>query len=184
MVREKAAQGKMRPLRVTIPLEPSKIIKKTISNVLLLLFLMLCFIGPLFLPLMFAIRELSASFWMISAILTIIFLVLFLLVIPFLCYIYQKAYYKIYFYDASEDFLIIKKGVFTPRETTLPFEKINDVYIDQDLLDRGFKLFDVHFSTATEQSGLNAHIDGLNQENATKMRDLVLASIKKSVKRR
>ncbi len=92
---------------------------------------------------------------------------------------YQTQYYEKYYYDLREDFLVIKKGVFAPRETTLPYEKLQDVYIDQDLLDRAFSLWDLHVSTATAASGWEAHIDGLNRENAERVRDLLLQRMKK-----
>src|SRR6266568_3572864 len=59
---------------------------------------------------------------------------------PFLYFLYQFAHYKSYFYDVRDDFLLIKKGVFNPRESYLPYDKFQDVYIDQDILDRVFKI--------------------------------------------
>jgi len=109
-----------------------------------------------------------------------ILLVLFILSIV-VSFIYQKAYYRAYFYYVTDGFLIIKKGVIIPKETTLPFEKINDIYVDQDLLDKAFGLFDVHFSTATVESGLHAHIDGLTTENAKKLKTIILQAIKESL---
>jgi membrane protein YdbS with pleckstrin-like domain len=103
-----------------------------------------------------------------------------LYVIIFLIQIwYQTEYYKRYFYDIAPDFLIIKKGVIMPHETMLPYEKLQDVYMDQDLFDRIFDLWDVHVSTATDMSGHQAHIDGVNRENAEKIRELILQKIRK-----
>ncbi len=70
--------------------------------------------------------------------------------------------------------MVIRKGVITSRETTLPYTKIQDVYMDQDLLDRIFGLWDVHVSTPTVTSGVEAHLDGVNRKNAVALRDAIL----------
>lgn len=92
---------------------------------------------------------------------------------------YEHKYFEAYFYDVDRDFLKIKKDWITPRETILPYEKLQDVYVDQDLFDRILGLWDVHVSTATMASGMEAHIDGVNQENANKIRELLLEKISK-----
>ena len=175
------------PLRQSLPLDPKKIIKKTITTVLGILFLGGIFsisfgafaLGYLFIKLVSVLH----LFW--AFVITSLFIsILPLGVLVFLSYLYQKAYFEKYFYDVRDGFLVIKKGVFMPKETTLPFEKLNDVYVDQDILDRVFGLYDVHFSTATAQSGLSAHIDGLVQENAYKLRDLMMQLIKNSTARK
>lgn len=91
---------------------------------------------------------------------------------------YETQYYNKYYYDIREDFLIIKKGVFAPRETTLPYEKLQDVYLDQDLFDRLFNLWDLHVSTATFLSGWEAHIDGVTIQNGETMKKIILDKIK------
>ena len=90
----------------------------------------------------------------------------------------QTKYYESYFYDATNDFLEIRKGWITPREVTLPYEKLQDVYVDQDLLDRLMGLYDVHVSSATIMSGMEAHIDGVNSANAKAIKALLLEKIK------
>ena len=88
---------------------------------------------------------------------------------------YENKYFAAYFYDITPDFLVIKKGWITPVEVTLPYEKLQDVYVDQDIYDRAFNLYDVHVSTATMMSGIEAHIDGVNAENAQKLREMLLS---------
>ena len=109
------------------------------------------------------------------------FLVLDLLVLsmPLWYYAYQYSFYKSYFYDIRNDFFVLKKGVFTPREASLPYDKFQDVYIDQDILDRIFGIYDVHVSTATGLSGMHAHIDGVNKKNSEILRQLILDQIRK-----
>lgn len=93
--------------------------------------------------------------------------------------IYEYWYYRKYFYDVRNDFLVIRKGVITIREVTLNYDKIQDVYMDQDILDRIFSLWDVHVSTATALSGMTAHIDGVNKQSGMAIRELILSKIKR-----
>lgn len=102
---------------------------------------------------------------------------------PLIEWVYQREYYKKYFYDIREDFLIIKKGVITPTETILPYDKLQDVYVDQDIFDRFFSLYDVHVSTATVMSGIQAHIDGVNKENGQLFRKIILENIQSHQKK-
>jgi putative membrane protein len=96
-------------------------------------------------------------------------------------YFYQYWYFAVYFYDLVKDFIQIKKGPITPKEITIPYERIQDVYVDQDLLDRIFGLYDVHLSSATFSSGMQAHIDGLERETAQGLRDVLLETIKQRI---
>lgn len=93
-------------------------------------------------------------------------------------YAYERWYYKTYQYDLTEDYVIIKKGPIAPQEITIPYDRIQDVYLDQDLLDRLFGLYDVHISTATVTSGVRAHIDGVDRKAALGLREIILKKIK------
>lgn len=86
-------------------------------------------------------------------------------------------YYVSYFYDIDGPNFVIKKGIVAKREVTLPFSRITDVYLDQDVLDVFFGLYDLHISTPTAESGRFAHIDGLDRRGATQLRELILARI-------
>jgi membrane protein YdbS with pleckstrin-like domain len=88
--------------------------------------------------------------------------------------IYQHQYYKRYFYDIESEHLVIRKGVWACREISLPFSRLTDVYVDQDLLDVWFGLYDVHVSTPTAESGKFAHIDGVSREGAQELRSMIL----------
>ncbi|HEV2917100.1 MAG TPA: PH domain-containing protein [Candidatus Babeliales bacterium] len=79
----------------------------------------------------------------------------------------------------TDGLLVIRKGVFTKKEITVPFERIQDVYIDQDLFDRLFGLYDVHISTATATSNIRAHIDGVEKKIAEEIRALILNKLKR-----
>ena len=93
-------------------------------------------------------------------------------------YLYETRYFTAYYYDIGKDFLAIRKGWITPREVQLPYEKMQDVYMDQDIFDRVFGLWDVHVSTATMMSGMEAHMDGVNRTTAEKLREMLLDKIK------
>ena len=148
------------------PLEQRKVIKKTVAAIwsMFLLFLIV------FLP---AHIFLWKSYKTILIVIDVLY-ALNIIIQPF----YQYLYYKKYFYDVRPDFLVIRKGVIMVRETILDYDKIQDVYMDQDLFDRMFSLWDVHVSTATSMSGVEAHIDGVNHENAMTIRELILDKIR------
>jgi len=155
----------------SFPLEKRKIIKKTISRS----------VAAVFLSIFFAVFLLNllgrASF---IELFVIWLSVLFILIV--LIYIFQRLYYRYYFYDLKQEEAVIYKGVVSRKEINLPYTKIQNVYIDQDVLDRIFKLYDVHLETAGLQSGLASHIDGVNRENAHKLRDMLMNSIKQQTR--
>jgi uncharacterized membrane protein YdbT with pleckstrin-like domain len=74
----------------------------------------------------------------------------------------------------------IKKNVFTPTEIHIQYQKIQDVYVDQDIMDRMFGLYDVHIASATVTSGIEAHIDGVNADVAESLKNFILSKIKNS----
>ncbi|MBP9866808.1 MAG: PH domain-containing protein [Candidatus Pacebacteria bacterium] len=92
--------------------------------------------------------------------------------------IYIKAYIKYYFYDTDSDFITIKKGIFSPTEIHVQYQKIQDVYVDQDIIDRVIGLYDVHIASATANSGIEAHIDGVDAETAERLKNTFLQKIK------
>jgi uncharacterized membrane protein YdbT with pleckstrin-like domain len=92
-------------------------------------------------------------------------------------YYYQKQYIKTYYYNLTDKLLIIYKGILMPREITVPIGRIQDVYVDQDVFDRLFDLYDVHISTATDESTSRAHIDGVSKGVAEELRKLILGKL-------
>lgn len=87
---------------------------------------------------------------------------------------YIKAYIKTYFYEGEPNYLTIRKGVFTSTEIHVPYLKIQDVYVDQDFLDRLMGLYDVHIASATVSSGIEAHIDGVDKGVAEGLKHYLL----------
>lgn len=168
-----ASRGTSAPQKTTIqqyPLEKRKITKKILVAMIgWTVFLGICLIAAA----VFAVIW-NPVLWIVFYVIIAFYVLMFIIQIW-----YQTEYYKRYFYDIEKDFLIIKKGVIMPHETMLPYEKLQDVYMDQDLFDRMFKLWDVHVSTATAMSGYEAHIDGVSHENAESLRELILNKIRK-----
>lgn len=92
---------------------------------------------------------------------------------------YEYFYFKRYFYDMRGDLLLVRKGVFTLSETSLPYSRIQDVMIVRDFLDKAFGLHNIYISTAASQAGFIAHIDGLSEEGAQEIKKRLLSRLKK-----
>lgn len=170
----------MSPTRQEFPLSSKKPMKKTIESMIIWAFLFVIFYA-------FAVAAfLSTSSGLVSnagqLITAITIGVVFLFFIFFfLTYLYQRWYYEVYFYNLTDDFVVIKKGVLTPKEITIPYERIQDVYVDQDIFDRIFGLYDVHLASATVSSGVEAHIDGVEKSAADGLKELLLTTIHKHI---
>lgn len=162
--------------REQFPLSPKKVIKKTIATTIVWVILLLVIYG--FAAFMFiALASAIGNYLGLVPIGTLGFL----FVIVLLTYLYQQWYYNVYFYDLTPDYIIIRKGPITPREITIPYERIQDVYVDQDILDRMFGLYDVHLSSATVSSGMEAHIDGVEKQAADGLRALLLQTVSQRI---
>ena len=171
----------MSKTREQFPLSTKKVLKKTITGtvgwMLLLLFFYIMFALP-----MLAASAVNSSAGGLFGLITLGFLFL-LVVVVVLTYLYQQWYYATYFYDLTPDYIVIRKGPITPREITIPYERVQDVYVDQDLLDRIFGLYDVHLSSATISSGMSAHIDGVEREAADGLRAVLLKMVSERISR-
>jgi len=162
--------------REQFPLSYKKIIKKTMASTIVYTILLLVIGGVITFSLGSAGQE---AFSWLSLVVVGFFGLLFLIFL--LTYLYQRWYFAVYFYDLTSDFIQIKKGPITPREITIPYERIQDVYVDQDLLDRIFGLYDVHLSSATASSGMEAHIDGVEKQAAEGLRAILLETVKQRI---
>ena len=162
--------------REQFPLSYKKIIKKTMVSTIAITILLLVIWG--FLAFMLGSIGQEAVGWLGTATFGIFG---FLFIVILLTYLYQHWYFAVYFYDLTNDFIQIKKGPITPREITIPYERIQDVYVDQDILDRIFGLYDVHLSSATVSSGMEAHIDGVEKQAAEGLRGILLETVKQRI---
>ncbi len=157
------------------PLSPRKFWKKVIAKFSFwVIFLIITaiiekvFISPYISDVPQIATPIVTALWIFSGII-LISLVLY-------CF-YISAYIKRYYYDCGEQFVTIKKGVFAPTEIHVQYQKIQDVYVDQDILDRIMGLYDVHIASATITSGIEAHIDGVNQDVAESLKNIILGKI-------
>lgn len=91
--------------------------------------------------------------------------------------IYVRVYIARYYYNCDGAFITIKKGVFAPTEIHVQYQKIQDVYVDQDIIDRIMGLYDVHIASATITSGIEAHIDGVEFDAAERIKNFLLGKI-------
>ncbi len=171
----------MSETRKRFPLSPKKIIKKTIGGSLVWVILAMF---PLFFGVTLtgiAVTETDSTMLATFAgSLSLGALALLVLAIV-LTYLYQRWYYAVYFYDLTPDYIVIRKGPITPREITIPYERVQDVYVDQDIIDRILGIYDVHLSSATVASGSLAHIDGVEKDAADGLRALLLETVSKKI---
>ncbi len=91
--------------------------------------------------------------------------------------VYEYLYYRLYYYNFGNDRGEIKKGVIAQSSGHVFYNRLQNIYVDQDLLDRVFGLYDVHYETAGEISNVYSHVDGLNHENAQKLTTFLLGKI-------
>jgi putative membrane protein len=143
-----------------LPLDRKKIIKKILENIAYLIIPIIP--GALLIVLSVLVPDFRA-WWLIAIGIS-------LFILPVIAmYVYQVYYYKLYFYDFKEGSAEIKKGVISKSTGHVRYERIQNIFVDQDVLDRIFGLYDVHYETAGERSGSYSHVDGLNKDNSDKL---------------
>lgn len=161
------------------PLSPRKFWKKMLEKALSIFVLMIV-LGFLFFLQQLVFSSLHQHVYSITEIVYRMILFdcigLAIILLGYACYI--KAYINRYFYDVGDDFITIRKGVFAPAEIHVQYQKIQDVYVEQDILDRLMGLYDVHIASATISSGREAHIDGVEFEVAESIKNIILEKIK------
>ncbi len=144
---------------VNLPLDRKKIIKKTLALSLLPLLVFVLSIILIGIGIAFS-SDFGLLGWVGGALLIISALILGGF------YLYQVYYYKLYFYKFEDGGAEISKGVISRSTGHVQYHRIQDISVDQDFLDRIFGLYDVHYETAGEVSGMYSHVDGLNKQNA------------------
>ena len=168
----------MSKTREQFPLSTKKVLKKTVTNSLAWVVLFLIVYGAIAAVLLAVGGKVTLFILATLAVIVLLFIIILLV------YLYQKWYYAVYFYDLTADYIIIRKNPITPREITIPYERVQDVYVDQDLWDRFFGLYDVHLSSATISSGMAAHIDGVERAAADGLRAVLLKTVQEKISRK
>jgi membrane protein YdbS with pleckstrin-like domain len=162
--------------REQFPLNPKKIIKKTITSVTTI-------IGTYAIAYIIMFPFMAKSLDVLVSVMNRVGMIVLILmpVYILISYLYQRWYFATYYYDLSDDHVTIRKSPLTPKEITIPYERIQDVYLDQDIWDRMLNIYDVHLSSATAMSGISAHIDGVDQTVAEGLRDLILSKVHEKI---
>ena len=159
------------------PLEKRKVVKKIFTGSVGLL-VPAVFLGALTLALKVFIKSDSAA---ISAMTTVFFFaVIFAVIMVLYVVIREVCYFRNYFYDLKDDEVIIRKGFISRVELSLTYNKIQNVYVDQDVIDRSLALYDARLETAGLFSGTQAHIDGVSAANAAKLRGVLMEKSKQA----
>ncbi|MFH7861090.1 MAG: PH domain-containing protein, partial [Candidatus Aenigmatarchaeota archaeon] len=153
-------------LRNEFPLEKRKILKKSVSSTFWL---------SLFLAIATSVIYPLGQFW---GSLLLRFFPIFPVAFFLIKLVYETFYFKSYSYSDNEEILSLKKGVIKITEVTIPYKKVENVFVDQDLFDRIFKLYDVHLSTIGTVSQMELHIDGVSRETAEKLKNWLLNRIR------
>jgi len=154
-------------IRETYPLSPLKPFKKTIR-------------ATIWLTLLLGISALVAvAIWPNETLVTTTaaLLPLLILFIIILTFTYQLAYYRAYYYFENKEILTLRKGIFWRSTLTIPFTNVQHIFVDQDLFDRLFGLYDVHVASAGK-TGMEIHIDGLKRAHAEELRDHLMKETK------
>ena len=146
-----------------LPLSFRKVIKKTLESFLRWFFIFIFISCGLVFGLVKDGNSASGFQWFLLVLMII------LLICFFVSFFWQYLYYRLYFYDFVDDGGTIMKGVIARATGHVSYNRLQNIYIDQDLLDRIFGLYDVHYETAGETSGFYSHVDGLNKVNADKL---------------
>ncbi len=154
---------------VTLPLSPRKVIKKVLSSRTLPLIVILFIVGGWAILGTIIIAQHSQNPYLppLSLLMGVIAFILLLIIAGSI--IYQYYYYKLYYYDFRDEDAEIRKGVVSRATGHIRYDRLQNVYVDQDVLDRILGLYDVHYETAGEKSGFYSHVDGLIKENADKL---------------
>jgi uncharacterized membrane protein YdbT with pleckstrin-like domain len=174
----------MNPFQSQYPLSPKKFWKKFLPTIIPTIIFGIIIGGTIavFLPFLFNAQVSSFQSLIPQIILQGTGLALLITVCILVMYAwYFSSYIRTYFYQGDDNFITIRKGVFTPREIHVQYQKIQDVYVDQDLFDRILGLYDVHIASATATSGMEAHIDGVEQDVAEGLKNFFLQKMQSPV---
>lgn len=163
-------------LKTKYPLSPRKFWKKMLEKVILFVITSIIWGAVIFftLSLIFGFPENTKGLIILASVSYVVGFIAQYLIYAW----YVNWYIKTYHYDDETDFLTIRKGVFMPAEIHVQYLKMQDVYVDQDILDRILGIYDVHISSATYSSGIASHIDGVDKKASVELKNLFLEKIK------
>lgn len=106
----------------------------------------------------------------------LIFIGLLLVMIPIL--IYLTAFYKTLEYSLEEDAVLLKKGVFWRKRSTLPYAKITNIDITQGPVERLYNTGKLHIQTAGYSQQQNAELVIPGIRDCEALKDSIMQRIK------
>ncbi len=86
---------------------------------------------------------------------------------------WQAAYVQNYEYRLDGDTIDIYSGVFSRREREIPFERIQNVDIAQNVIQRALGIAEVRLETAGGGSGSEASLRYVSRQEATRLQELI-----------
>ncbi len=78
-----------------------------------------------------------------------------------------------FFYHVEDDELVIERGVFSKKRISIPFERIQGINFEQNILHRSLNAVQFHVETAGSQ-GQEVSLEALSKDKAAKLRDHIL----------
>jgi len=87
------------------------------------------------------------------ALLSVLALAAYILLIFLPVAIYIPAFFRTLEYTLEDDSILLKKGVFWRRRTTVPYTKITNIDITQGPVERVYKISTLHLQTAGSSTG-------------------------------
>jgi len=84
----------------------------------------------------------------------------FAIIILTLTYIFEGMYYRNFSYEISEKFITIRYGRLTRTKTTIPFSRIQNIAIHQNIRDRWLNIYTVKVETAGSSAAVSSSQKG------------------------
>ncbi len=85
----------------------------------------------------------------------------FAIILLALTYIFDGMYYRNFSYEISEKFITIRYGRLTRTKTTIPFSRIQNIAIYQNIRDRWLKIYTVKVETAGSSAAVSSSQKGI-----------------------
>ena len=82
------------------------------------------------------------------------------IIILVLTYIFERMYYRNFSYEISEKFITIYYGRLTRTKTTIPFSRIQNIAVHQNIRDRWLNIYTVKIETAGSSAAVSSSQKG------------------------
>ncbi len=99
------------------------------------------------------------------------------LIVFFLILIYIKAFYNTMEYGLGSEAVLMNKGVFWRKRTTVPYVKITNIDITQGPVERMYKTYKLHLQTAGSSQSQNAELVLPGIRDCEELKDRILQRI-------